>query len=169
MEHKTSSGNISIRPIRQSDITYVLNWSEDQKFCSANGWKLNRDEEEIHKWWMLQINNNSAEYIREGIEFEKRLVGYVDITFIEKDTVELGSAIGESELWGKGIGTEAIHHTIENTSRELGITTFIAETHEKNNRSRRMLEKIGFKEIEEHFKSYNPMIKYELILQEADG
>lgn len=164
MEHKTSSGNISIRPIRQSDITYVLNWSEDQKFCSANGWKLNRNEEEIHKWWMLQVNNDSAEYIREGIEFEKRLVGYVDVTFIEKDTVELGIAIGESELWGKGIGTEAIDHTIENTSSELGITTFIAETHEKNMRSRRMLKKVGFKEIEEHHGTHNPITQYKLTL-----
>ena len=75
MKPEISSSNVSIRPIRQSDIRYVLNWSENQKFCLANGWKLNRNEEEIHKWWMFQVNNNSTEYIRQGIEFEKRLVG----------------------------------------------------------------------------------------------
>lgn len=164
MGHKISSENVSIRPIRQSDITYVLEWSDDQKFCRTNGWKLNRSEVEIRKWWKLQVNNDSAVYIRQGIEFEKRLVGYVDVAFIGKDTVELGIAIGESELWGKGIGTEAIFHTIENTSRELGITTFIAETNEKNIRSRRMLEKIGFKEIEEHLGTHNPITQYKLTL-----
>lgn len=164
MEQKTSSENVSVRLIRQSDITYVLDWSEEQKFCSSNGWKLNRNEEEIHKWWILQVTNDSAECIREGIEFEKRLVEYVDVTFIDKETVELKIAIGESELWGKGIGKEAIDHTIENTSSELGITTVIAKTHEKNKRSRRMLEKINFKEIEEHHGTHNSITHYKLTL-----
>ncbi|MCG1010761.1 GNAT family N-acetyltransferase [Salinicoccus sp. ID82-1] len=118
---------------------------------------------------MGQINNKSKDFTRKGIEFEGKLVGYVDMTAIEKDTVELGIAIGESDLWGKGIGTKALLHTIENVSRSLGITTFQAETQEENVRSRGMLKKLGFKEIqsvviENHIGTNDRIIQYELTL-----
>lgn len=56
---------------------------------------------------------------------------------------------------------------IEYGSKNLGITTFYAETHESNTRSRRMLEKIEFKEInrvgtEEYLGMNDQLIQYQL-------
>jgi len=52
-------------------------------------------------------------------------------------------------------------------AKKLGITTFKAETHEANVRTRKMLEKIGFKEIsrigcEDYQGKNNQLIQYSL-------
>jgi [ribosomal protein S5]-alanine N-acetyltransferase len=66
---------------------------------------------------------------------------------IKDFSAEFGIAIGESKLWGKGIGFRATKMMLEYSKTEFGITVFHAETHDHNFRSRKMLEKIGFKEI----------------------
>lgn len=129
------------------DYSIVLNWSRDIDFCSANGWEINRKEEELYQWWHRCVNNQSADFIRMGIEFNDKLIGYADLACIKDHTAEFGIAIGESMLWGKGIGYYATKCMLDFASEKLGITVFNAETHETNYRSRRMLEKIGFKEI----------------------
>jgi len=54
---------------------------------------------------------------------------------------------------------------MEFATKKLGITTFTAETHEANVRSRKMLEKIGFKVIsrvgsEEYLGMNSQLIQY---------
>jgi hypothetical protein len=41
--------NIKIRPLTIDDFGYVLKWSKDDTFCSANDWEQNRDEQELYK------------------------------------------------------------------------------------------------------------------------
>ncbi|MGN7477790.1 GNAT family N-acetyltransferase [Solibacillus silvestris] len=55
--------------------------------------------------------------------------------------------MGERALWGEGIGGKTVQKLLDYARERLGITTFLAETHETNIRSRRMLEKVGFKEV----------------------
>ena len=103
-----------------------------------------------------------------GIAFNGRLIGYTDLANIKDESAELGIAIGESTLWGQGIGVEAALCTIQFASTQLGLTTIVAETHETNIRSRRMLEKIGFEEIsrfgyEEYLGIHSQLIQYKLI------
>lgn len=100
-----------------------------------------------------------------GIELEERLVGYADLACIKDNTAELGIAIGESTLWGKGIGANSLLCMMDYATKKLGITIFNAETHEENIRSRKMLEKIGFIEIsrignEEYLGMENQLIQY---------
>lgn len=160
---------IKIRPLSIEDYRAVLNWSKDDAFCSANGWEKNRNEEELYRWWLHCISNKSEDFIRMGIELEERLVGYADLACIKDNTAELGIAIGESTLWGKGIGSNSIVCMMDYAFKKLGITVFNAETHEGNIRSRKMLEKLEFIEIsrigiEEYFGTENELIQYRLSL-----
>jgi [ribosomal protein S5]-alanine N-acetyltransferase len=160
---------IKIRPINMDDYSFVLNWSKDNNFCLANGWEQNRNENELHKWWRHCVNNQSKDFIRLGIEFNEKLIGYADLAYIKGNTAELGIAIGESTLWGKGLGYTATLCMINYASKNMGITIFDAETHENNFRSRKMIEKIGFKEVsrigcEEYIESNNQLIQYRLFL-----
>ena len=103
-----------------------------------------------------------------GITFNENIIGYTDLANIKDGSAELGIAIGESTLWGQGIGVEAALCTLQFAFTQLGITTFEAETHEINIRSRRMLEKIGFEEIsrfgyEEYLGINSQLIQYRLI------
>lgn len=161
--------NIKIRPLSTDDFKRVLNWSKDNTFCLANGWELNRREEELYSWWLHCINNESDSFIRMGIEMEGRLVGYADLACMKDNAAELGIAIGESALWGKGIGSNSILCMMDYACKKLGITVFNAEIHEANIRSRKMFEKIGFKEIsrngvEEYLGTENQLIQYQFSL-----
>ncbi|GEN32374.1 RimJ/RimL family protein N-acetyltransferase [Cerasibacillus quisquiliarum] len=138
---------IKIRPLTKEDFKYVLKWSKDNTFCSANDWEENRSEQELYKWWLHCVNNTARDFIRLGIELENKLIGYADLACIKKNSAELGIAIGESALWGKGIGFKSSLSMMDYASTHLGITIFNAETHETNTRARKMLERIGFKEV----------------------
>ncbi|MEI4769877.1 GNAT family N-acetyltransferase [Psychrobacillus sp. FJAT-51614] len=157
--------SLTIRSLSINDYEIVLNWSKDDIFCSANGWEKNRSEEELYRWWLNCIDNKSEDFVRMGIELEERLVGYADLACIKDNTAELGIAIGESALWGKGIGSNSILSVMDYATKNLGIRIFNAETHEENIRSRKMLEKIGFIEIsrigyEEYLGTENQLIQY---------
>lgn len=165
----TSVDSIILRPVRGDDYTFVLKWSKDDRFCLANGWELNRDEIELRNWWLSIVNNTSEDFIRLGIEYNNSLIGYVDLASIKDDTAELGIAIGNSKLWGKGLGYVAACHMIHYAAKELSIINLKAETHEKNIRSIKMLEKLGFKEIsrngfEAYLETKNLLIQYKLNL-----
>ena len=150
------------------DYQFVLNWSRNDLFCLANEWEINRSPEELYTWWLNCVNSENDSFIRMGIESNKKLVGYTDLSFIKDNTAELGVAIGESGLWGKGIGVIAALSMVKYGAEHLGITIFNAETHESNIRSRRMLEKIGFIEIsrvgtEEYIGVDDKLIQYQFI------
>ncbi|MCA1322318.1 GNAT family N-acetyltransferase [Bacillus tianshenii] len=161
--------NIKIRPLSKNDFKYILEWSKDETFCSANDWEKNRDGEELYKWWQHCVNNVSEDFIRLGIELEYKLIGYADLACIRDNTAELGIAIGESKLWGKGIGFNASICMIDYASKQLDINVFHAETHETNFPSRKMLERIGFKEVsrigrEQYLGTESQLIQYKLSL-----
>lgn len=168
MENKNLQ-SIRIRPITIDDFNFVLDWSKDERFCMANDWELNRNEEELSKWWLHCVNYDANDFIRLGIEYDGKIIGYADLAFIKENTAELGIAIGDSTIWGRGLGYTAAFHTIDYGHRKLGITTFKAETHEDNIRSQRMVKKLGFIEIsrngyEEYLGRENQLIQYRLVL-----
>jgi [ribosomal protein S5]-alanine N-acetyltransferase len=138
---------IVIRPISIDDFEEVLHWSRDVNFCLANDWQLNRDPKELYDWWLRCVENQATDFIRLGIEWNNRLIGYADLANMEENTAELGIAIGNSKLWGKGIGSLAATQMIKFAFVTFNISSLHAETHETNLRSRNMLEKLGFQEI----------------------
>ncbi|GIO28254.1 GNAT family N-acetyltransferase [Ornithinibacillus bavariensis] len=159
---------IKIRPIKLEDYSSVLAWSKDEAFCLANDWDLNREPDEVYNWWQQCVHHKKDDFIRMGIELDQRLVGYADLACIVGDTAELGIAIGESSLWGKGIGFIASKKMMDYANKKLGIHVFHAETHETNHRSRRMLEKLGFKEINRNGSEWFKGIEARLIQYELD-
>jgi len=70
-------------------------------------------------------------------------------TFEEWDEVELGYVV-RSDLWGQGFATEMGAALIRHASQELGLNELVGFTMEDNDRSRRVLEKLGF-ELERSF------------------
>ena len=165
--NKEIETSIAIRPLSIDDYEIVLEWSKDDQFCSANGWELNRDEVELFRWWSYCVNNDADDFIRLGIDYDGKMIGYADLANIEADTAEIGIAIGESSLWGKGIGYHSTLSLLKYATTNLGITVFTAETHETNIRARKMLENLGFEETsrigsEEYLGEESQLIQYRL-------
>ncbi|MCM3759018.1 GNAT family N-acetyltransferase [Sporosarcina aquimarina] len=157
--------HIRMRKLREDDYEIVKKWSRDDTFCEANGWDFNRSEKELYRWWLHCVTHESKDFVRLGIQLGDKLVGYVDLAHINNHTAEIGIAIGESDVWGKGIGSRSIIIMMEYASDQFGITIFDAETQEGNIRSRKMLEKVGFVEIskigkEEYLGTDNQLIQF---------
>jgi [ribosomal protein S5]-alanine N-acetyltransferase len=166
--------NIQIRPITLDDFDTVLRWSKDEKFCLANGWKPNRNPIEIYRWWQNCVNNKDDDFLRLGIEFNHRLVGYADLAYIKEHSAELGVALGERVLWGKGIGYHSCIHMMEYGFKTLKITTYYAETHEANIRARKLLDRLGFLETSRYGNGIfegkeSPLIQYKKVFDVIGG
>jgi [ribosomal protein S5]-alanine N-acetyltransferase len=71
-----------LRPIHIDDFQAVLNWSQDEVFCEANGWDLNRTTDELFTWWKKCVENKNAAFIRIGIELNDTLIGYGDLAYM---------------------------------------------------------------------------------------
>src|SRR5699024_397588 len=110
---------LKLRPIVLNDFKTILEWSQNDTFCKANGWDLNRDREELYIWWENLVNRPPEGFLRLAIEQESQLIGYADLATVKEDTAELGVAIGESELWGKGLGSKAAELMISYGTKEL--------------------------------------------------
>lgn len=159
--------SLKLRPITLEDFPDVLKWSKNDTFCLANDWELHRDEAELYRWWLHCVNRLAKDSFRLGIEFENKLIGYADLAHIKDNSAELGIAIGDSTLWGKGIGYNSCLCMMDHASARLGIAIFHAETHETNIRANKMLERIGFKEVgrmgtEEYLGVETRLIQYRL-------
>ncbi|WP_404350109.1 GNAT family N-acetyltransferase [Sutcliffiella horikoshii] len=138
---------IQLRALLIEDFPVVEKWSNDHAFCLANGWEIDRNEDELFSWWHNCVHNHPHDFVRLGVQYESRLIGYADLANINGISAEIGIAIGESKLWGHGVGTEVVKLLMVNATEKFGTEIFDAETHEANTRSKKMLEKLGFTEI----------------------
>ncbi|MEK4079823.1 GNAT family N-acetyltransferase [Solibacillus sp. FSL K6-1126] len=137
---------IYLRKLKLEDFNAVVDWSRDDRFCEANGWQKNRDHLELFKWWERCVTNQQKDMIRLGIEYKNRLIGYADLAEFKNNSAEIGIAIGDSNLWNNGIGTQMIKKLLNYANEQFGVTTFYGKTYETNHRSRKMMEKVGFTE-----------------------
>ena len=164
--YKTQKHSPILRPIHMDDLQTIISWSQDEAFCKANDWELNRTPEELYNWWKKCVENTHSDFIRMGIELNDTLIGYGDLACINGSEAEVGIAIGESSLWGQGIGHAATILLID-YGKSIGITSYLAETHLTNLRAQKLLERIGFKEFSRHgFEMYKgietPLIQFNL-------
>lgn len=84
-----------------------------------------------------------------------------------EETAELGIAIGDSGLWGQGIGRQAGNLLLRHAFENLHLQYVWAEVHEPNERSHALMRKLGFTETSRHgTDEYQgqevPMVQYRL-------
>ena len=101
------------------------------------------------------------------IEMDGQIVGYAGWQDIRDGVAELGIALGDSQVWGKGIGAVAGRLMLEWAFGSLDLHTVWAEVHEPNTRSLALMRKLGFLEvgrkgIEEYQRRMVPMVQFEL-------
>ena len=97
---------------------------------------------------MIQTRSANGESVMWAITLagDPKLIGtvlYWNIE-LEKNKAELGYEL-LPEYWGKGIMTEAVKKVIEFGFKELQFKTIMADPNERNDKSIRLLETLGFK------------------------
>jgi [ribosomal protein S5]-alanine N-acetyltransferase len=139
--------SVQLRDLRLEDLETVMVWAKDSEFCLANDWSLELSEQRIRTHWTGIITESSDTLIRKGITFNAQLIGYTDLADINQfeARASLGYAIGNSSLWGIGLGFHGAKLMLELAFTKLKLERVTAEVNAANTRSLRVLEKLGFK------------------------
>ncbi len=139
--------NVKLRVLQLEDLDTVMRWVKDSEFCLANDWSLELSEERIRTHWTGIISESSDNLIRQGITLNSQLIGYADLADINthEARASLGYAIGDSSLWGRGLGFLGAKLMLELAFTDLNLERLTAEVNAVNLRSLRVLEKLGFK------------------------
>lgn len=139
--------DVHLRPLQFEDLKTVMAWAKDTEFCLANDWSLELSEERIRTHWTGIITETSDKLIRKGIAVNGQLIGYADLADIntQEARASLGYAIGNSSLWGQGLGFLGAKLMLELAFENLKLERVTAEVNAANTRSLRVLEKLGFK------------------------
>lgn len=136
-----------MRPLRPGDEEQAVQWGQDREFCLANGWELDMSAERIRSHWQRITAETHPDFLRLAVDLDDRPVGFVDLAALNGESGEFGIAIGESGLWGQGIGQRAGQLLLVHAFTELKLQYVWAEVHEPNHRSHALMKKLGFTEI----------------------
>ncbi|WP_291425459.1 GNAT family protein [Deinococcus sp.] len=139
--------SVSLRSLCPGDENYAAQWGQDREFCLSNGWEPGLPAGRIQAHWRGLITAPPSQFLRLGIVHNGVLVGYTDLADLVAVSGELGVAIGESRLWGQGLGTAAGQLMLRHAFGVLRLERVWAEVHEPNRRSHALMQRLGFVEI----------------------
>lgn len=148
---------ITLRPWREEDAEVMFRWASNPAVGPIAGWPAHRSVEESREiirtvfsapeTYAIVLKESDepigAAAIKSGEGVSPSLQGYGD--------AELGYWLAEP-FWGRGIMTEVVGVLIERAFGELGYDRLWAGYYEGNDRSRRVMEKCGFRP---HHTEYN--------------
>lgn len=162
---------VLLRGWQAGDEDAAVRWSQDTAFCLANGWTVGLEPEYVRQWW-LERAADSPELCM--IQVDGVVVGYAEWQAVQGDVAELGIAIGDSGVWGQGIGTAAGKLMLARAFEGLGLTRVWAEVHATNTRSLALMQKLGLREVgragqDEYQGEVVPLVQFELLASEWRG
>jgi RimJ/RimL family protein N-acetyltransferase len=135
---------IKLRAAKDRDMELVMAWRSNpliyQGFHRQQG---PLSFEEHYNWWKSQKNWRRWVIVY-GAGKYARDVGIVDVRHLNTECPEIGFLIGEIPLWGKGVGKQAANLGI-NWLRKHGYKKVCAEVVDANERSKKLLQNLGFK------------------------
>jgi aminoglycoside 6'-N-acetyltransferase len=142
---------ISIRPVTREDLPSVCKWWNDpviMREVRAERFKpsLELVREHFRKIWQ---NPRPTQFHMFMICLNDKIIGEIGYTFEDTDRIKasLDIKIGETSLWSRGLGTEALRLMVQYLFEKAGTKQIIVQPGEWNKRSRHLAEKCGFTEI----------------------
>ncbi len=147
------TGNkVVLRPVKRSDMPYLLKWFNDPEVIQYLGAYLPMTEMAEEKWIESLATTRASSYVAfiiEAVEKDgNRPIGDIALFDIEaKDHhAGFGIAIGEKDCWSKGYGTEAARLLINYGFEQLNLHRIDSGALAFNERSIRMHRALGFTE-----------------------
>lgn len=139
-----TSGNISLRALRESDAPQLAMLANNEKIGRnlRDGFPYPYTLEDAMSFIQKFMHSPSLF----AIEYQGEYVGNISLTPCEnvyRKSAEIGYFIGEP-YWNKGIMTTAVNLITEFGFKELGLARIHTGVYEYNPASQRVLEKCGF-------------------------
>ena len=139
--------DITLRPWAENDAEDLYNLAKSPNIGPKAGWPPHKSVEES----LNVIKNIFSQKETYAIIYEDKIVGCVGLLFYPnchqdwgKDAVELGYWIGE-EYQNRGICTKASKILVKRAFKDLNVKAIYATYYIDNIKSKRVLEKLGFK------------------------
>ena len=142
---------LTLRPFRDSDLQDFYDYSRVEGVGEAAGWSHHKSIEESRGILGMFIREKKTL----ALEHEGRVIGSLGIEFYsEKDHPELNALQGREigyvlakDYWGQGLMPEAVNAVIGYLFETGNLDFLICGHFERNARSRRVIEKCGFRYI----------------------
>jgi RimJ/RimL family protein N-acetyltransferase len=140
------SGNIVLRPLRQTDAERLAHLANNEKISRnlRDGFPHPYTEEDAGNFLQKFTNQNPVTFF--GIDYNGEYVGNISLVpgqDVYRKSAEIGYFIGES-YWNKGIITTAVNLITEYGFNHLDIIRIHTGVFEYNTASMHVLEKCGF-------------------------
>lgn len=138
--------------VYRSDAEKIAEWLSDEEIVSH----LNEEESvcdniiktvnRVNMPILTHLFNNNGRFFT--IKNLYGTIGFLRLVPKRKET-EIVIAVGEKELWGKGIGYRAVFEALKKAFFDMRSEKVVAKIKKDNERSRKLFKKIGFKEVRE--------------------
>ena len=134
---------ITLRDLTIDDLDALVRWRNDPivNKCLSDRLKTKTEAET----WYNSLKSNPQVW-QKAITYDNRLIGHAVIESIDETNrkCELVMIIGESDYWGKGIGSFVLQKMLEHAFNTLQMHRVWAVTSRNNERSEKLLKKSGF-------------------------
>lgn len=133
------------------DVPVFQQWWKDpeiMQYQTANSIRLMQDETtegKFHKWF--QDDDSAVGFVMVLKETEEP-IGFINLWGIrpKNQNAELGILIGRKDLWGQGLGKEALHLMLKYAFAELNLHRITLRVFSTNERAIRAYKSVGFVE-----------------------
>jgi len=142
---------VFLRAFNKSDGEKVYKWLLDDEVQSLfGGDTFYPSQDFVSKWIEEKIFDRKNIYLAICLSETKEIIGYLSIKDIDhrnRKALWTGLIIGEKELWGKGLATEAANLMVKYLFDELNMNMIWGFWLEEHTASIKMGEKAGFRKI----------------------
>ena len=138
--------------VYKSDAEKMAYWLSDKEIASNLNEGVNAKENlinvinRIDMPILTHLFNNNCSFFTIKATYET--IGFLRLIPKNGD-IEIVIAVGEKELWGKGIGHDAVIEALKKAFFDMRTNKVIAKIKKTNDRSRNLFKGIGFMEAKE--------------------
>jgi len=134
----------------EDDLTLMMAWRSNPLLYEGFVQQAKPLTWEEHTKWFQSRNKDWRTFI---IEYEGRKIGVVTIGQLDHWSPEIGYYIGDTTLWGRGLGKEAVKLALD-WLRGEGYKYCHTTVKKDNKRSYGLLKSLGFEYLGEARKEY---------------
>ena len=137
---------VTLRPMTHADAPLAVRWANDARFAWFQwGRKPGRfpDDAAARNWMDVIADHRGVMFV---IEYEGRAIGQVNYRDVQPKgkSAEVGIGIGEPDLWGKGLGREALGLLVRHLVDDLGLHRITLSVLAYNDRAIASYKAVGF-------------------------
>ena len=141
--------HVYLRPILKEDIPHFTRWINDPEVTAFLKMSVPMTPEDELAWFeSLQKRKDTDISFAIALTDTDEVIGNMSLVRINHrhGTATTGSMIGSKDCWGKGYGTEAKMLLLEYAFHTLNLRKICSTVYAFNGRSKRCLEKCGYRE-----------------------